>query len=401
MKKICMTLITAALLMAVFSLIGCSEPGNDEKGTGTELAIQDISPAHYVEWTGTEDNKVYVVNSQAELDTYTEGINAEGINGLLLQGIDFSKYTLLLARGHSVKGIMDIDNSFFKTDVSYRLDSNIILNEADVAQKWSIALLVSKITVPEKIEFHVYYSGMYTILEDVSPDHYYDWQNMDKETVYVVNSAAELEKYLSGENPLPEIDFTDKSLLLMRGQSTNGIVSIENRLSARSATITLHTSISLNLTEVAEPWCVALLVNKIPEAKTVTANVKYTYVNYPREVTKEDISPEEYYEWKGTEPEKVYIVRSQEELQKYITGENPLPEIDFSKNTLLLARGTTPCGIIDVEKKVYGNEEDGNRMLHIIVKMNAATVIGQWSSAVLTQKIPAGETVDIWISHTW
>lgn len=396
MKKIYMTLIAAALTMGVFSLIGCSEPDDDKKGTEIEMEITDISPADYVEWPNTEPGKVYVVNSQAELDEYTSGIN-----GLLLQGIDFSKYTLLLARGQSSKGIMDIENIFFKTGEKYRLDSNIILNDKDVAEKWSIAVLVSKITVTNKVEFNVLYSGMYSILKDISPDNYYDWKNMDNGTVYVVNSAADLEKYLAGENPLPEIDFSNMTLLLMRGQATNGITSIENRLSKYNTTLTLHTSISLNLTEVAEPWCVALLINKIPGTYKVKADVKYNYLNYPSEVATEDISPEHYYEWKGTEDDKVYIVRSEEELRAYITGESPLPEIDFGKNTLLLARGTTQCGIIDVEKKIYGNEDGGNLMLHVIVKMNVATVIGEWSAAMLTPKIPNGETVDIWVSHTW
>lgn len=396
MKKVYIALLSAALMITAFSTTSCSEPGNGGKGNEVELSILDISPATYVEWTGTDADKVYVANSQSELDGYTAAIN-----GLLLQGIDFSKYTLLLARGQSVKGIMEIENRFFKTDDSFRLDSNIILNDTDEAPKWSIAVLVSKINVSDEVKFQPYYSTMYSILEDISPDNYYNWKNMDNETVYVVNSAAELEKYLSDENPLPEIDFTRNSLLLMRGQATNGIVSIENRLSKYNTALTLHTSITLNNTEVAEPWCVALLTNKIPATHQVEAAVKYNRSEYPEEVASEDISPENYYEWKDTETDKAYVVRSQEELQGYINGENPLPEIDFSKNTLLLARGATPCGIIDVEKKVYGNEDGGNQMLHITVKMNAATVIGKWSAAVLIPKITADENVDIWVSHIW
>jgi hypothetical protein len=84
--------------------------------------------------------------------------------------------------------------------------------------------------------------------------------------------------------------------------------------------------------------------------------------------------------------EKILVISSKVEMEKYIsrTG-GDFSEIDFSKQSLLLASGKTTNGIAAISKKLLKSEN--MYTLEIKVELNDATVIGQWVVAIVTDKL--------------
>ena len=101
-------------------------------------------------WTNFESNKVIVINSNEELSGYincTDGHYPE---------IDFSKHTLLLANGTTHKGISKISNHLSKLSINkYKLGIEILLNDCDVIEQWTIALITNKLIIENDIELNI------------------------------------------------------------------------------------------------------------------------------------------------------------------------------------------------------------------------------------------------------
>ncbi|MDR2126336.1 MAG: hypothetical protein LBP63_05870 [Prevotellaceae bacterium] len=82
----------------------------------------------------------------------------------------------------------------------------------------------------------------------------------------------------------------------------------------------------------------------------------------------------------------VIVINSKTELEKYITcTEGTFPEIDFAKNTLLIACGSTTNGIQYIQKKFF--KKINMYMLEIEITLNDATVAQPWIATLVTNKL--------------
>lgn len=108
------------------------------------------------------------------------------------------------------------------------------------------------------------------------------------------------------------------------------------------------------------------------------------------------------YTWKEvTYPHdnEVVIINSFDELKNYITtsrnNHQSLP-IDFSKHSLLLARGVEPYNIratIEYLRQLQSHDY----VLHIKLASNIATVITNWQVALITPKLEYGDKVILYV----
>jgi hypothetical protein len=96
--------------------------------------------------------------------------------------------------------------------------------------------------------------------------------------------------------------------------------------------------------------------------------------------------------------EKVIVINSNAELEQYITcTERTFPEIDFSKNTLLLVSGGAAYGIGHLSKKLLFEKD--RYVLEIKIQLNNATVAEYWFISILVSKIPNDATINLKVDY--
>jgi hypothetical protein len=102
------------------------------------------------------------------------------------------------------------------------------------------------------------------------------WSNLDIKEIIIINSNAELEKYITcTEGTFPEVDFSKNTLLIAHGGATNGVGKITPSFYQNSAyKYTLNVSIVLGITMVAEGWSITILVPKISDNAEINLNVQ-------------------------------------------------------------------------------------------------------------------------------
>ena len=100
--------------------------------------------------------------------------------------------------------------------------------------------------------------------------------------------------------------------------------------------------------------------------------------------------------WSKFEFNKVFIINSNEELSQYITcrEDNNYPEIDFSKHTLLWARGGTPSNVHTIKKQLQ-QILDNEYKLYIDVLLGSATIPENWIIALIINKISEDSHIEL------
>jgi translation initiation factor 1 (eIF-1/SUI1) len=99
-------------------------------------------------------------------------------------------------------------------------------------------------------------------------------------------------------------------------------------------------------------------------------------------------------QWVNFETNKVLIINSQSEMDKYITCiDGNYSEIDFKKNTLLLAKGVTTNGISTLSEKllISGNEY----ILEVEIVLGDAAVVQEWHIALVSEKLNSKTNVGL------
>ena len=93
--------------------------------------------------------------------------------------------------------------------------------------------------------------------------------------------------------------------------------------------------------------------------------------------------------WVNFKSGKVTIVNSNKELERYINCSNDgkYPAIDFSKHTLLLAKGVTPVGVGYCIAKSLQQLSAGKYVLNIEVKLGDSHAPDIWHIALITSKL--------------
>ena len=105
------------------------------------------------------------------------------------------------------------------------------------------------------------------------------WTNLESEKVAIVNSNKELEKYIeSSGNDCPTIDFSEHTLLLTCGATSNGVAEINTTLfKDASEKYTLKVEILLTIVTVAEGWRTAILTPKLTSNTNIVLDVQQSH----------------------------------------------------------------------------------------------------------------------------
>ncbi|MDR1198312.1 MAG: hypothetical protein LBK94_04770 [Prevotellaceae bacterium] len=141
MKKIIHTLKFAAILLLLAGMmVAC---GKDKENEPIEIPFTEYSLIDtYCHWNsfGPFDS-VTVINSNAEMEKYVTCMEGS------FPEIDFTKNTLLLARGGTTTNVDYINIVLLKcSKTEYELKITVFVGIATVAQGWSIKIVVPKLS---------------------------------------------------------------------------------------------------------------------------------------------------------------------------------------------------------------------------------------------------------------
>jgi hypothetical protein len=238
------------------------------------------------------------------------------------------------------------------------------------------------------------------------------WTNINyDEKVIIINSDEELENHIACTGgSYPEIDFSKNSLLLARG-ATGGIaeLTVKNLQKLSKNEYELNIEILLDGTDILQYWIVALIVEKVSEESHIELNVTEYPIAIPfteyfihwddalyiwdgpsnivgykfpcwQNLNHDHESPD--YVWGG----KLSIINSNEELKNNLTCPEEYPVIDFSKQTLVLASGTTPNGPTVIRDIVFVKNSANQYTMKASIRQNICPSGGYWCIAILTPK---------------
>lgn len=97
------------------------------------------------------------------------------------------------------------------------------------------------------------------------------------DNVIVINSEEELSRHITcnDEESCPDIDFSKSTLLLIQGACTNGIekLGVKNFQMISKSKYRLNIEATLNLTDVAERWNMALITDKLSDQNIIELGV--------------------------------------------------------------------------------------------------------------------------------
>jgi hypothetical protein len=93
---------------------------------------------------------------------------------------------------------------------------------------------------------------------------------------------------------------------------------------------------------------------------------------------------------------KVNVINSETEVEKHLTcteGES-FPEIDFAKNTLLLARGIATSGVGKITGSFYQSYAN-QYSLNIKISLGITAVMQPWSIGIVVSKLPVNVKINL------
>jgi hypothetical protein len=212
-----------------------------------------------------------------------------------------------------------------------------------------------------------------------------------------------LKKYIScGESSLPEIDFNKNSLLLVSGGSERGISAIPKKLQQLSANL-YQWDVEILLDEIGEleEWVIAITTSKPIVESAVKLNVSTSIMEHLIDVPFIDYYPKEPDDdipcWKNIYyDDSVIVINSDEEFEKYAVHSSNYGnvEIDFSKQTLLLASGAITADIIDISKKLRKSLAN-KYVLDINLRLNTTSVHSKWVVALIINKMSDDSSIEL------
>lgn len=141
-----------AVMLLVFVLFGCSQKFDDTVDSiPFELFSLSGTDCHWNELNYPHDNEVVIINSREKLADY---ITCE--EDRFIPSVDFSQYTLLLARGVTPYDNRAMINSLkYSTIRGYVMNVELELNLAAVISNWQVAIITNKIEEREDIRLHI------------------------------------------------------------------------------------------------------------------------------------------------------------------------------------------------------------------------------------------------------
>jgi len=221
------------------------------------------------------------------------------------------------------------------------------------------------------------------------------------ETVIVVNSMETLKQYISfPEGNAPEFDFSTNSLLLVSGGAERGISGISKKLQQLSdSRYQWDIEIFLDDPDYPEPWIIAITTSKPVIENAVALNVTTADV--------EDIPFKKYYltsnsiefcdSWNSLKyDDSVIVINNDTEFEKYANLDRCEGniEIDFSKQTLLLASGTTTADVLEISKNLRKFSEN-KYVMDVKLRLNTTQDIKKWVAAIVTNKLNDNSNIEL------
>ena len=118
--------------------------------------------------------------------------------------------------------------------------------------------------------------------------------------------------------------------------------------------------------------------------------------NYPKEVSFTEYSLDSICQWINLyDNDTIIIINNKEDLKKYINcTENNYSEIDFSKNTLLLAIGCSTSGILNITKNLQQTTREHYK-LNVEIELNHYAVFDRWVITLVTNKFSENSNVEL------
>lgn len=237
------------------------------------------------------------------------------------------------------------------------------------------------------------------------------WITLHNSELFIINSDEELQRVIScvNESDFPIIDFTRYTLLFVSGMERGYLVFPDNkdvqRLSRRNYVMNVTLQPYAVFLE-RHWWYSAIIISKLEEGSNVELNIirneKGEAVNVPftklatghtrPTATSGWISLREYFPFRTV----LSIINSNEELLNYFiyTEDYALPVIDFSKYTLLLARGTSGS-VVRHDHSNLQQLSPQNYVMSIVFRQQASPAITYWYVAIITKKIEKNDNVKL------
>ena len=169
----------------------------------------------------------------------------------------------------------------------------------------------------------------------------------------------------------------------------NGVLNITQQASPSRADCVCYTNVSYTIEGILQNEVNVIFINDVQV---------YCYnENYPKEVLFEEYSLEETScRWTNLNYDKsLIVINSNEELENYISCSNGnYPEIDFTKYTLLLAKGGGTSGIAAFEKQLQQTSIN-KYFLYVDITRNMTTVPQGWFISIKVQKLPQNTIITL------
>ena len=143
------------------------------------------------------------------------------------------------------------------------------------------------------------------------------------------------------------------------------------------------------------------IILMLPMLLFVCFGCKNDEVDYPVEIMFIDCSLDKTNcSVKHFENDKVFIINSIGDLKNnYIScSDDSYPVIDFSKHTLLLAKGTATNGIKSIVKKLRQVSKN-KYVLDVEVTLNDTCEVGVWQVAIITSKLNKKSNIELNVNY--
>ncbi|MCL2247131.1 MAG: hypothetical protein FWC10_08505 [Lentimicrobiaceae bacterium] len=227
-------LLKLAVFLLIFSGVASSCNPEPDKEYPQNISFTEYSlPETSCHWVNLlYDDKVLMINSNDELEKYISCAKGS------YPAIDFSKHTLLLASGKTTNGISDVNVKDLQqlSATHYQLNMKLLLNTLTVSENWSLAFVISKIKEDNRIDlnvtcqnsgypidipFEIYTKDQHLTNACKWLDYSESYGTIGNE-LYIINNDEEMKTYYvcSEEENVPDIDFSQYTLLLARGKNS-------------------------------------------------------------------------------------------------------------------------------------------------------------------------------------
>ena len=209
------------------------------------------------------------------------------------------------------------------------------------------------------------------------------FSGLKTDSVYVINSDTELANFVlcTGSNTPPYIDFTQYTLLLAYGNANYFDFTKNYRKIAKNE-YKLTVEVILDTVPVRQ-WHTALLVPKLPPSDTVVFELiekrcedTVGFTNYP--------IVGNFKVWGKVKNDSLYVINSSSEF--YARFDSISTSIDFTKYTLLCARGWMACTPIIIDTVLSKNYCTNQYTLNVKI-VSYQTMNGPWFLSILVPKI--------------